>query len=99
MKLTINDARVNVDKREYDRDIVTAKHTAFRRFIELVNAPGNYRPSIYLGGKNAKAQRELLFLTFKYNMFQHGRGDKRRVFKGDWSPLIPNRHPMLKDTP
>ena len=98
MKLLINDARINVDNRDYDLDTVTAKHTAFRRFIELVNAPGGYRPSIYLGGKSAKAQRELLFLTFKYNLYQQSHGDPRRVFKGDWCSALPGRHPILDET-
>ncbi|MGV0949222.1 MAG: hypothetical protein ACOYB3_01025 [Azonexus sp.] len=94
MKLKINCRSVQVDLREYDRDAVTAKHTAFENFDRLVNAP-HYRPSIYLGGKKAKEQRELLFLTFEYNRYQTARQDTRRVFKGDWEPVFPREHPLL----
>ena len=81
MKIKINDRTVEIDRRDYNRDAVTRKHTAFESFHDLVNAAGLYRPSIYLGGKNPKCQRELLFLTFKYNTYQKARGDGRRVHK------------------
>lgn len=97
MKIKINDRSREVDRREYDRDVVTAKHTAFPNFHALVTAPGGYRPSIYLGGKAPKDQRELLFLTFAYNEYQKNVGDHRRVYKGDWHPVFRKEHPLLSD--
>jgi hypothetical protein len=94
MKIKINDRSVEVERRAYDRDVVTAKHTAFATFNDLVNAP-HYRPSIYLGGKKPKEQRELLFLAHQYNSFQHARHDGRRVYKGDWRPVFRKEHPLL----
>lgn len=97
MQLIIRDKPVNVDRRQYDRDTVTRKHTAFNSFHALVNAGGCYRPSIYLGDKPAKHQRELLFLSFEYNIFQHSRKDARRVYKADWRPANASRHPILSE--
>lgn len=97
IKLKVNDRTVPVERRSYDRDMVTAKHTAFADFSALVNAPGGYRPSIYLGGKTPAAQRELLFLTFEYNQHQADRHDARRVYRGDWAPVFYREWPILSE--
>lgn len=98
MKIKINGKTRQVDKREYDRDAVTVRHTAFTTFAELVAAKGGYRPSIYLGDKTPKAQRELLFLAFEYNRWMAANHDGRRVYKGDWAPVFPKEHPILSET-
>lgn len=70
------------EDRDYDR--ITAKHTAFSGFSDLLHAAGGYRPSIYLGGKSKQAKRELVSLIFEYDRLQAGRKDPRRVFAGDF---------------
>lgn len=67
-----------------DIDRITHNHTAFATFHDLVNAAGGYRPSIYIAGKSKQAKRELVYLTIEYNSFQEKRGDKRRVYCGDF---------------
>jgi hypothetical protein len=67
-----------------DIDRIVHNHTAFATFKDLVNAAGGYRPSIYIAGKSKQAKRELVYLTIEYNLFQEKRGDKRRVYCGDF---------------
>ena len=65
-------------------DTITRKHTAFTSFSELVNAAGNYRPSIYLN-KGAYADNlEKTTLAMAYDDTQAARGDERRAFRGNW---------------
>jgi len=98
MKIKINDRIVEVGKRDYPLDSVTARHTAFQTFDELCNkTSSNYRPSLYLGGKPAKAQRELLCLTFAYNLHMFECDDSRRVYKADWAPVHEENHPLLNE--
>lgn len=84
----VREVRLNMN-RDFNR--LVQKHTAFGSWGELIHAAGGYRPSIYLGGKTAQAQRELLALTVEYNSVQQGRGDSRRVYQGDFVAVHPNR--------
>lgn len=98
MKLKINNRTVEVDVRDYDLDVVCRKHTCNATFADFVtkNAP-TYRPSIYMGGKGLKAQRELLCLTLAYNRWMKAQGDTRRVYKADWHPVFYKEHPDLAE--
>lgn len=59
---------------------ITKKHTAFANFMELVTAPGNYRPTINILGRPICDALELSFLVLYYNKVQSRAGDPRRVF-------------------
>lgn len=69
-------------------DRITRENSAFASFADLVNAKGNYRPSIYLGEKSRKLQGELLCLAIAYDCHQMRALDSRRVFRGDWELLM-----------
>lgn len=100
MTIKINGKQVrflSITSRGCGVDAVTAKHTGFANFAELLNAKGNYRPSIYLGGKSTETQRELLFLSLQYNLVQQNRQDPRRVFKGDWECVTPHLIPLMTE--
>ena len=68
---------------------ITQELTCFASFDELLNAAGNYRPSIYLskGGVvcNAAINRAKIDLALAYDDAQAARGDERRAFRGNWS--------------
>ena len=68
----------------YNLDYITAKHTAFTTFDDLIKAPGVYFPSLCMGRKSSQVKNEILFLTVAYNQRQRARNDKRRVYKSDW---------------
>lgn len=76
---------IRLSGRNYDINAVVQKHTAFESFGALLDAPNNYRPSLYLAGKSEKAKREIVFLALSYNEAQGRRGDARRVYAGDWA--------------
>ena len=56
-----------------ERDQLTRQCTAFRTFNELINAPGNYRPSLRRDMPGA------LRLADYYDTAQQERGDARRA--------------------
>lgn len=55
-------------------DELTAAHTSFRAFSDLLNALGDYRPSI------SRSDPELRELGLLYDAAQQARGDRRRAF-------------------
>ena len=63
---------------------ITAKISAFGSFGELLNAGGNYRPSIYLKKNDHKNNRAKMDLVIAYDDAQQQRGDNRRAFRGNW---------------
>lgn len=100
MKIKINDRTVTVPRlfwNEVELNKLVKKHTAFASIHEMLNAGGTYRPSIYLGGKTKREQRELVFIAIEYNTAQRERGDARRVFKGDWRPVFRKEFPILDE--
>lgn len=70
-------------------DVLTARHTAFKSFDEMLLAGGNYRPSFYLRGKTAAAQKEIRDLADEYDGAQEARKDPRRAFRGDFTVATP----------
>lgn len=68
------------DKKYSYFDEVTAKHSAFKTFLELLDAKGNYRPSIKLAGRMPYDRGELEFLAQLYDKAQELRGDERRAY-------------------
>jgi len=96
-----------------DRDIdaITRKHTAFASFESLVNAEGDYRPTLCLAGKSKQAQREIVTLEYRYNLYMASRHDERRVHRGDYEdnqnwqrngfqqPKLPGWYYLNADTP
>ena len=63
---------------------ITTKISAFKSFDELLNAGGNYRPSIYLKKGDHKNNRAKMDLVNAYDDAQQQRGDSRRAFRGNW---------------
>jgi len=63
---------------------ITAKISSFSSFGELLNAAGNYRPSIYLKKSDHKNNRAKMDLVIAYDDAQQQRGDNRRAFRGNW---------------
>jgi hypothetical protein len=67
---------------------ITRELTTFASFADLLNAAGNYRPSIYLakGGVycNHAVNRRKVDLALAYDDAQEARGDERRAFRGNW---------------
>jgi len=61
-------------------DRITAQRTAFATFNDLLNARGNYRPSLWTNGDRPEC-RELALLADAYDAAQEARGDQRRVFR------------------
>jgi hypothetical protein len=55
-------------------DDLTAAHTAFRSFSDLLDALGDYRPSL------SRSEPELRELGLLYDAAQQARGDSRRAF-------------------
>jgi hypothetical protein len=68
---------------------ITRQLTCFASFADLLNAPGNYRPSIYLAKGDvvchAAANRAKIDLALAYDDAQEARGDERRAFRGNWT--------------
>jgi hypothetical protein len=58
---------------------ITRQLTCFASFADLLNAPGNYRPSIYLA-KGDIANRAKYDLVNAYDDAQQMRGDERRAY-------------------
>lgn len=65
-------------------DRIVQANSAFATFDALVNAAGNYRPSIYLHGKPRTVQVELVLLSQAYDQHQARALDSRRVYRADW---------------
>ena len=65
-------------------DELTKKHTAFADFSDMLNALGNYRPSLYIKRKPLVHQHELRELADAYDAAQAERGDDRRAYRGDF---------------
>ena len=63
---------------------ITTKLSSFGSFGELLNAGGNYRPSIYLKNGDRKNNRAKMDLVTAYDDAQQQRGDNRRAFRGNW---------------
>jgi hypothetical protein len=68
-------------------DAITERYSTFTRFVDLLNAAGNYRPTIRCTKRmNEHATRreltELKLLADSYDYFQGVRGDARRAFRG-----------------
>lgn len=64
---------------------VTRELTCFASFADLLNAPGNYRPSIYLSNGEFARNRTKVDLALAYDDAQEARGDERRAFRGNWA--------------
>jgi hypothetical protein len=63
-------------------DNLTRKHSAFRSFDELLNAKGNYRPTICTnlrGDYAGNLERNALLMA--YDDHQQMRGDERRAYR------------------
>jgi hypothetical protein len=60
-------------------DALTRKFTVFNTFNQLLNAPGNYRPTLLISDIGSS---EKLELANAYDAAQAARGDRRRVFRG-----------------
>jgi hypothetical protein len=56
-------------------DALVKKQTAFASFSELIHAPGNYRPTLYVFRK-ANA-----IIAHHYDLAQAARGDSRRAYR------------------
>lgn len=56
-------------------DTICIKQTAFKSFEELINAGGNYRPSLEV------TDFDRYFLAECYDAWQEGAGDDRRAFR------------------
>ena len=63
---------------------ITRELTCFASFADLLNAPGNYRPSIYLNPKAYVSNGAKRDLALAYDDAQEARGDERRAFRGNW---------------
>lgn len=63
---------------------ITKKLTAFASFADLLNADGNYRPSIYLRKGDYETNRAKMDLALAYDDAQAARGDNRRAFRGNF---------------
>lgn len=59
----------------YRLDAITTENSAFKSFDSLLNAAGNYRPSIDLRVKN------MLLLADEYDKAQYARNDTRRAYR------------------
>jgi hypothetical protein len=62
---------------------LTRKHSAFRSFGDLLNAAGNYRPTIrsnVRGDYSGNLERNTLAMA--YDDHQQMRGDERRAYRG-----------------
>ncbi len=64
---------------------ITRQLTCFASFDDLLNAAGNYRPSIYLTKGAYAANRAKVDLALAYDGAQEARGDERRAFRGNWA--------------
>lgn len=64
-------------------DLLTSRHTAFRRFREMVEAPG-YTPTLRASGPRAPSgeARPSATLADMYDEAQRLRGDARRAYRG-----------------
>lgn len=74
-------------------DELARRHTAFPNFNALINAPGNYRPSILTQSAAAcllpcgsritacRRRQELRELADIYDTAQQARGDNRRAYR------------------
>ena len=66
---------------------IVAKHSAFADFNDLLNARGNYRPTISLHGVRSPVKdremwnKELRFLADQYDAAQSARDDDRRTYR------------------
>lgn len=70
-----------------DIDLITRTHTASKRFAELIDAAGGYRPTIRCSrAVNRSATRaelvQLARLADSYDQVQQARGDLRRAYRG-----------------
>ena len=64
---------------------ITRELTCFASFAALLNAAGNYRPSIYLAKGDYAANRAKIDLALAYDDAQEARGDERRAFQANWA--------------
>jgi hypothetical protein len=67
---------VGMNKIEETLDEITRKYTAFESFEDMVNAEGNYRPTL-----RTESVEELKILADFYDKVQEDKGDPRRVFR------------------
>jgi hypothetical protein len=68
-------------------DGICANRTGFAKFVDLLNAAGNYRPTIRYGkyaprGQGRVGNAEMKLLADCYDYFMKARGDSRRAFRG-----------------
>lgn len=68
-------------------DGIARKYTAFASFNALLNAEGNYRPSLACkkrsgcGPKPNRMEFNMVVLADAYDRFQAQRGDTRRAYR------------------
>jgi len=60
-------------------DELTADYSGFKTFQELLDAKGDYRPTITLRGESAPRRADKEFLAQLYDKAQELRGDERRA--------------------
>jgi len=61
-------------------DRIVAEQSAFRNFEDLLNAKGNYRPSLDCGQSEA-GWEDRIFLADSYDAWMELIGDERRAFR------------------
>ena len=70
-------------------DAVTRRVSCFTSFMELLDAQGNYRPTILIDRAPTKAgDEDRRTLARHYNAAQCARGDVRRAFTGTATHLV-----------
>ena len=63
------------------KDQLTARYTSFTDFNEMLNALGNYRPSLRTLSTTGREQFDLTNLADIYDLEQKIKGDDRRAFR------------------
>jgi len=62
-------------------DEITAKHSAFKSFVDLLNAEGGYFPTIRCNSTTGLRRAELTYLADAYDYFMLCRNDSRRAHR------------------
>ena len=71
-------------------DSITARRTAFASFAALLNAEGNYRPTLCLFPFEAGTPEndEMHYLAAAYDASQEAKNDPRRTYRCGWGAII-----------
>jgi hypothetical protein len=66
-------------------DAAVVRNTAFKSMQDMLDAGGNYRPSLYIQGKDKQTQFQIRMIADAYDLAMQKRGDTRRAYRGDFA--------------